>query len=159
LSFLETQAEKSRQVAADHHGPAGELQVVVATHSPNLSAWVAGKKLVVFRSTMEPNQASDPQPAPTPGQESDGPATTATPSAGPVSTEQSVSAEILISTAPPTPPSRRATRCIPLHALGLDEAQWRKVDRYLDVTKSALLFGGRVLLLEGIAEALLLPVI
>jgi putative ATP-dependent endonuclease of OLD family len=33
------------------------------------------------------------------------------------------------------------------------------VDRYLDVTKSALLFGGRVLLVEGIAEALLLPVI
>ncbi len=35
----------------------------------------------------------------------------------------------------------------------------RKIDRYLDVTKSALLFGGRVLLVEGIAEALLLPII
>ncbi len=33
------------------------------------------------------------------------------------------------------------------------------MDRYLDVTKSALLFGGRVLLVEGIAEALLLPII
>ena len=31
--------------------------------------------------------------------------------------------------------------------------------KHLDVTKAALLFGGRVLLVEGIAEALLLPVI
>jgi putative ATP-dependent endonuclease of the OLD family len=34
-----------------------------------------------------------------------------------------------------------------------------KVSRYLDVTRSALLFGNRALLVEGIAEALLLPVI
>jgi putative ATP-dependent endonuclease of the OLD family len=53
---------------------------------------------------------------------------------------------------------RRVTRCIPLAALALDPVERRKVDRYLDVTKSAFLFGGRVLLVEGIAEALLLPV-
>jgi putative ATP-dependent endonuclease of OLD family len=35
----------------------------------------------------------------------------------------------------------------------------RKVDRYLVVTKAAMLFGGRVLLVEGIAEALLLPTV
>jgi putative ATP-dependent endonuclease of OLD family len=34
-----------------------------------------------------------------------------------------------------------------------------KVSRYLDVTRSALLFGNRALLVEGIAEALLLPTI
>src|SRR5262249_4046159 len=54
---------------------------------------------------------------------------------------------------------RCSTRCIPLKNLDLTEEQRRKVDRYLDVTKSALLFGGRILLVEGIAEALLLPVI
>jgi putative ATP-dependent endonuclease of OLD family len=53
---------------------------------------------------------------------------------------------------------RRETRCIPLAALALEPVERRKVDRYLDVTKSAFLFGGRVLLVEGIAEALLLPV-
>ena len=58
-----------------------------------------------------------------------------------------------------TQPLRRITRCVPLGSLNLDSVDWRKVDRYLDVTKSALLFGGRVLLVEGIAEALLLPVI
>lgn len=31
-------------VAADHKGPAGQLQVIVATHSPNLSAWVSSKE-------------------------------------------------------------------------------------------------------------------
>ena len=55
--------------------------------------------------------------------------------------------------------ARRSTRCIPLRALALSDPERRKVDRYLDVTKSALLFGGRVLLVEGIAEALLLPII
>src|SRR5947207_15646979 len=59
----------------------------------------------------------------------------------------------------PPPASRRSTRCIPLRALALDDPERRKVDRYLDVTKAALLFGGRVLLVEGIAEALLLPAI
>lgn len=56
------------------------------------------------------------------------------------------------------PCPRRVTRCIPLAALPLEPVERRKVDRYLDVTKSAFLFGGRVLLVEGIAEALLLPV-
>jgi putative ATP-dependent endonuclease of OLD family len=41
----------------------------------------------------------------------------------------------------------------------LNPVERRKIDRYLDVTKAALLFGGRVLLVEGIAEALLLPII
>jgi putative ATP-dependent endonuclease of OLD family len=54
---------------------------------------------------------------------------------------------------------RRATRCIPLEKLDLTDLERRKIDRYLDVTRSAFLFGGRVLLVEGIAEALLLPVI
>ena len=54
---------------------------------------------------------------------------------------------------------RPESRCIPLAQLDLTYSDRRKIDRYLDVTKSALLFGGRVLLVEGIAEALLLPVI
>lgn len=175
LSFLETQAEKSRRIAAENHGPAGELQVVVATHSPNLSAWVAGKKLVVFRSTVEAAPPAQPEPAPASVQESGelgAEATRTTDSAVPQSavaggpatdnlgeSDRSAIAGVAIGTPPPTVPNRRVTRCVPLYALGLDEIQWRKVDRYLDVTKSALLFGGRVLLLEGIAEALLLPAI
>jgi putative ATP-dependent endonuclease of OLD family len=144
LSFLDEQAEKSRKPREGHQGPAGELQVIVATHSPNLSAWVESKKLVFFRSFL-------PAPVDTPGATGEEPQ----PLAG-------VPAEIMPEIEPnpvmPVGRPRRVTRCIPLAALALDPVERRKVDRYLDVTKSAFLFGGRVLLVEGIAEALLLPV-
>ncbi|MGY4403730.1 ATP-dependent nuclease [Bradyrhizobium sp. USDA 3315] len=52
LSFLDEQAEKTRKLRAGHQGPASELQVIVATHSPNLSAWVESKKLIFFRSFL-----------------------------------------------------------------------------------------------------------
>ena len=51
------------------------------------------------------------------------------------------------------------TVLIPITGLGLDAPMIQKVSRYLDVTRSALLFGNRALLVEGIAEALLTPVI
>src|SRR5205814_1004476 len=63
------------------------------------------------------------------------------------------------SSSPPAPVPRRSTRCIPLKELALADSERRKIDRYLDVTRSAFLFGGRILLVEGIAEALLLPII
>lgn len=145
LSFLDEQAEKSRKPRVDNQGPAGELQVIVATHSPNLSAWVESKKLVFFRSFLPAPAAAVPPIA------EDEPHALA-----------GVPAEIVPEIEPnpvmPVGRPRRETRCIPLAALALDPVECRKVDRYLDVTKSAFLFGGRVLLVEGIAEALLLPV-
>lgn len=171
LHFLKDQAAKSKATDPNYDGPAGELQVVVATHSPNLSAWVEGKKLVVFRSLVEsPLPEMEPQP------ESDA-QVEAEPGPPPESYSKLVEAtapdiwksaaeeyedhplEVTAETSKATLPLRRVTRCVPLSGLNLDPVEWRKVDRYLDVTKSALLFGGRVLLVEGIAEALLLPVI
>jgi putative ATP-dependent endonuclease of OLD family len=149
LSFLQDQAMKSKAINPDHYGPAGELQIVIATHSPNLSAWVEGRKLVVFKSMIEsPPTLLGPQTATQMGAKS---------SAAPDAEVERGSVE----GNPPSNsrPARRTTRCVPLNDLNLDLVDWRKVDRYLDVTKSALLFGGRVLLVEGIAEALLLPVI
>lgn len=130
LCFLEEQAEKSRQPRPGYEGPAGQLQIIVATHSPNISAWVESKKLVFFRSFI-PEAVT------------------------PIEVPVAADAEA----AKPAPRPRRETRCIPLASLALDPVERRKIDRYLDVTKSAFLFGGRVLLAEGIAEALLLPVI
>ncbi|MFZ5710993.1 MAG: ATP-dependent nuclease [Pseudomonadota bacterium] len=142
LSFLDEQAEKSRKPRVDNQGPAGELQVIVATHSPNLSAWVESKKLVFFRSFL--------------------PVATAAIAEGKTHALDDVPAEIVPEIEPnlgmPAVSPRRETRCIPLAALALDPVERRKIDRYLDVTKSAFLFGGRVLLVEGIAEALLLPI-
>lgn len=127
LEFLRGQSEKSRSESVRKDGPAGQIQVIVATHSPNLTAWVPSSDLVYIRTVPqltvtakvpEQTQADTPQTAP-----------------------------------------RRATRCIPIRLLGLTDPEQRKIDRYLDVTKSAMLFGGRILLVEGIAEALLLPTI
>jgi len=51
------------------------------------------------------------------------------------------------------------TVVVPIAELGLDQKTLDKIGRYLDVTRSALLFGNKALLVEGIAESLLLPVI
>jgi putative ATP-dependent endonuclease of OLD family len=135
LNFLEERAEQSLKPKKDQNAPAGHLQVVVATHSPNLSAWVPSKNLVFVRSVAPAGGAND-------GTGRDG------------------SGHSEIPEAPQTAPAPRAeSRCIPLSKIDLSVSERRKIDRYLDVTKSALLFGGRVLLVEGIAEALLLPVI
>jgi putative ATP-dependent endonuclease of OLD family len=123
LCFLEEQAEQSKKHISDT-GPAGQIQIVVATHSPNLSAWVESKNVVFFKShsNREPSKAND----------------------------QSLTSER---------EPRNSSHCIPLSKLNLLDIERRKIDRYLDVTKSAFLFGGRSLLVEGVAEALLLPVI
>jgi putative ATP-dependent endonuclease of OLD family len=113
LDFLLVQAKKSLTQAAETGQPEGRIQVVVTTHSPNLTAWVSPEHLVVVRS------------APDTG------------------------------TTPPVP----RTVSIPISGLGLGAPMIQKVSRYLDVTRSALLFGNRALLVEGIAEALLMPVI
>ena len=135
LNYLQERAEHSIQEKQDPSAPAGHLQVIVATHSPNLSAWVPSKNLVFVRSVILDSGSNSV-----------------------VSQPQQATA--LVSSPPATiKPRRLESRTIPLSNLNLSEQDRRKIDRYLDVTKSALLFGGRVLLVEGIAEALLLPVI
>ena len=48
---------------------------------------------------------------------------------------------------------------VPIAELGLKPKMLDKISRYLDVTRSSVLFGNKALLVEGIAEALLLPVL
>jgi putative ATP-dependent endonuclease of OLD family len=113
LEFLRQQAAASFARVAEPGQPEGRVQVIVSTHSPNLTAWVSPRHLVVLRSS--------------------------TPEAD--------------------PPASPATQSIAVGRLGLRPAAIAKISRYLDVTRSALLFGPRALLVEGIAEALLIPVI
>lgn len=124
LAFLEDQAAKSRQKENSGSDFAGEMQVVVATHSPNLTASVESERLVCLRSVKN---ASTPQDGIS-GNSDDRPET------------RSIALSNLLTTAD-------------------DKKLRRKVDRYIDVTKASVLFGGRVALVEGIAEAILLPVI
>jgi|CXWL01.1.fsa_nt_gi putative ATP-dependent endonuclease of OLD family len=113
LDFLLEQARKSAVQTPPPGQPEGRVQIVVTTHSPNLTAWVSPRHLVVIRSIRDDTTA---------------------------------------------PPARK-TVSVAISELGLRPAAFRKISRYLDVTRSAILFGGRALLVEGIAESLLLPTI
>ncbi|UPJ44982.1 AAA family ATPase [Bradyrhizobium sp. 40] len=157
LAFLREQAEQSRKQAPEDHGPTGELQVVVATHSPNLSAWVSSDRVVVFKSAV----GSSGQPK-TSNEAIQSTVADSTVIEKALSHEDNATIESeteALAAAVTAAALRRSTRCIPLASMPLDPVDRRKIDRYLDVTKAALLFGGRILLMEGIAEALLLPAI
>ena len=153
LAFLRDQAEQSRKDAPADHAPSGELQVIVATHSPNLSAWVNSDRLVVFKSVVARTEQA-PAIEPTVAD-----AAVIGSGLGADLTEADATGTDALTATMTAAALRRSTRCIPLSLMPLDALERRKVDRYLDVTKAALLFGGRVLLVEGIAEALLLPAI
>jgi len=156
LAFLKDQAVQS-VAAKPEHGPAGQVQVVVASHSPNLSAWVSSKQLVVFKSVVpEPSTETSEGGEPAAPAEADAAVIEGGIAKGGGDPADPVEGLATTATAAAL---RRSTRCIPLAAIKLGDLERRKIDRYLDVTKAALLFGGRVLLVEGIAEALLLPVI
>ena len=51
------------------------------------------------------------------------------------------------------------TCALPLARLNLLGDDLRKINQYLDATRAAMLFAKRIILVEGIAEAVLLPVI
>lgn len=166
LAFLSEQAAKSR-ADKPKHGPAGQVQVIVASHSPNLSAWVSSKQLVVFKSVnvpiAQPAPSGEPAGLPDPAvpleQPAEADAAVIEMGLAEGTDESADQALEGLAAAVTAAAIRRSTRCIPLVRVELTPEERRKVDRYLDVTKAALLFGGRVLLVEGIAEALLLPVI
>ncbi|MCV3769007.1 AAA family ATPase [Rhizobium sp. TRM95796] len=157
LSFLRDQAALSRSTPPDDGSLAGELQVVVATHSPNLSAWVANERLVLFKSVAVPAPLSESDKAEPEPQLADAAVIESSATSETYSPEE-LKDGVVVATMTAAA-MRRSTRVIPLCKLPLDDGERRKIDRYLDVTKAALLFGGRVLLVEGIAEALLLPII
>jgi putative ATP-dependent endonuclease of OLD family len=113
LEFLLAQARQSASNVIEAGRPEGRIQIVVTTHSPNLTAWVSPLHLVVMRSRRRDENG--------------------------VAATESVS--------------------VPIAKLGLKPKTLDKISRYLDVTRSALLFGNSAILVEGIAEALLLPVI
>lgn len=125
LSYLHEQAEQSAGNAnSESVGPAGRVQVVATTHSPQLASSVSVRDIVVLRN-HERDQTD--------------PAMTGTEGAA-------------------SPARRSETISVPLALHPFPEVDRRKIDRYLDATRSALLFARQVVLVEGIAEAILLRV-
>lgn len=112
LEFLLEKAREASGREKEPGQPEGNIQVIVTTHSPNLTAWVSPEHLVVMRSKATQEEGHEPEPK---------------------------------------------TVSVPIAELGISPRTLNKVGRYLDVTRSALLFGDRALLVEGIAEALIVP--
>lgn len=112
LEFLLEKAKESNRRSLIPGHPEGRVQIIVTTHSPNLTAWVSPEHLVVIRSQKN----------------------TGTPTA-------------------------YSTASVSISELKIKRSSIAKISRYLDVTRSALLFGNRALLVEGIAEAILVPII
>lgn len=120
LDYLREQAEAS--LKDDTKGPAGRIQVVASTHSPNLASSIGIENVVALRTRVDKETVQDDQ-----GREK----------------------EVL----------RRKTQALPLAKIALSDPERRKINQYLDATRAGLLFARSVILVEGIAEAVLLPVI
>jgi len=133
LSYLQEQAKGSAEREdAESIGPAGRIQVVATTHSPQLASAVSTSDVVVVRC----QDRTEPTDAPGPPR-------------------ISVPAAALL----PQSPRRTETVSVALASIPLNDRDRRKIDRYLDATRAALLFARQVVLVEGIAEAVLLRVL
>ncbi|WP_329101603.1 ATP-dependent nuclease [Streptomyces sp. NBC_01439] len=119
LDYLREQSEASP--GDDTQGPAGRIQVIATTHSPNLASSVGIENVVALRTKVE--------------------------------------IETIQNDAGTKEVARRKTRALPLAKLNLKDNERRKINQYLDATRAGLLFARRVILVEGIAEAVLLPAI
>ena len=113
----------------DEHGPMGRIQIVATTHSPNLASSVGIENVVVLRTRHV------------------------------TETVASTSAEVDEEAGEPQSVVRRQTRALPLARLDLDTDGFRKINQYLDATRASVLFARRIILVEGVAEAVLLPVL
>ncbi|ONI88007.1 hypothetical protein ALI22I_19875 [Saccharothrix sp. ALI-22-I] len=135
LEYLRDAAEASN-TRTDTHGYAGRIQVIVTTHSPLVAASTDVADLVVLKRHMLLREDQHE----TVVERSD--AMTTVPASGVAAAADRF--------------SLYETKAIPLAALDLRGGEG-KIKRYLDATRSAMLFGPRIILVEGVAEAVLLP--
>ncbi len=149
LEFLLEQARESQASPLNPGQPEGRIQVIVTTHSPNLTAWVSPKHLVVLRSRRSQVSPGPPTPS-TPTPEGTGP---------PEADQASKTGPLAAAPSSSEPSTTVQTVAIAVARLEMDDGTLEKIGRYLDVTRSAMLFGSSALLVEGIAESLLLPVL
>ncbi|MFF0067209.1 ATP-dependent endonuclease [Streptomyces sp. NPDC005279] len=140
LDHLRAQALHSQQAPRPAEGaPLGRIQVVITTHSPVLAAATTVEDLVVLKRcrTLVPHTTEGDAPAES--------------GSAPASADADTEAE--------EKPAGFAftTAAVPVAKIPFARHEAAKLDRYLDITKSAMLFGTRVILVEGLAEALLMP--
>ncbi|WP_328706928.1 ATP-dependent nuclease [Clavibacter zhangzhiyongii] len=108
LDYLRARAAESQVKKRDGLDPAGRIQIVVSTHSPNLASAVSTRNIVA------------------------------------VSRQNNGKGEW-------------STQTRALTDSGLKAVEQRKIDRYLSATRASLVFARQVVLVEGIADSIILP--
>ncbi len=137
LSYLEDQARQSAaQIVADG-APAGRIQVIATTHSPYLASSLSTQDIIVVRSCQRTPEGGDGPPS----------GSTDEPAKADTSDDQELPEAVV---------AHSESVAVALSSMALSAAQRRKVDRYLDATRASLLFARQIVLVEGVAEALLL---
>lgn len=136
LDYLRQQASKSRtEVETDGSlAPAGQIQIVVTTHSPNLASSVSIDEVVLIARTATIGNKEELAPE-----------------------EVSVDGNDQMEVAEDEQVEGWETKATALKSLKLPDAERRKIDRYLSVTRSSLLFARHIVLVEGVAESVLIP--
>jgi putative ATP-dependent endonuclease of OLD family len=119
---------------------------VITSHAPSLAASANVADLIVLQRQATAQRA----PAVTV-------ATPAPPAAAAPQSSTASGAAHRPAAADDADVARYETAAINITALGLSQAEQNKLNRYLNATRSAMLFSPRVMLVEGIAEALVMP--
>ncbi len=145
LDHLAEEARKSQLREADAKGWLGRIQVIVTTHSPHVATAVDPRNVVVLQRRVVA------APVPTKAQ-GDAIGT----AEGPVQQAEEVGTSSTAELPPPPRISYRTT-AVSVGRLDLPEADRNKIGNYLNATRNVMLFGQRVLLVEGIAESVVLP--
>jgi putative ATP-dependent endonuclease of OLD family len=127
LDYLRDAAARSRTNRPEGQWR-GYVQVIVTSHAPSLAASIEVTDLVVLQRRQVPAPPSSPDHAAT------------------------VSRPVVADDR-----ARYRTAAVGVGRLGLPPPDVRKLNRYLDATRSALLFSPRIMLVEGLGEALILP--
>jgi putative ATP-dependent endonuclease of OLD family len=139
MDYLREAAETSRTTTPPDQWR-GHIQVVVTSHAPSLAASTLVTDLVVLQ--RKPRQSSPTR------SEAPHPATVRSPDDV---RPKATSAE------PVGEWARFETAATSIAQMNLDAQCIHKLNRYLDATRSSLLFSPRIILVEGIADALILP--
>ncbi|MGW3715599.1 ATP-dependent nuclease [Streptomyces sp. NPDC005133] len=144
LDHLAEESRTSQLRKTDEEGWLGRIQVIVTTHSPHVATAVDPRNLVVLQRravpaiTLQESQADEAAEAVSPTDPAEGidAATAGLPRPRDVSF---------------------TTTAVSVGRLDLPDEDRNKIRNYLNATRNVMLFGQRVLLVEGIAESVVLP--
>lgn len=144
LAYLAQETRRSQLRETDPDGWLGRVQVIVTTHSPHVATAVDPRNLVVLQRRAVPAVALP-----------DAPAAEFTELADPAEAIEGSDA---------TPAEQVhargrsfTTTAVSVGRLDLPGDDHNKIRNYLNATRNVMLFGQRVLLVEGIAESVVLP--